>query len=153
MHYLFILKFLFIFKNNCTLQSAWAWSHLIWPWSRNDMQTLILTSCGSFHPEENPGVLSERTLWEAMGIERLWSAIPLPAQTGQSISVSKIIYAQTVKLLSSWCRLCSRCPSFPGGKCTPAHLSFMAFHLAWVTYIPIVTEIKIPTRSLGDLPG
>lgn len=60
------------------------------------MQTLILTSCRSFHPEENPRVLGECKLWEAMGIESLWSAVPLPAQTGQSISVSKGIYSQTV---------------------------------------------------------
>ena len=39
------------------------------------------------------------------------------------------------------------------GECTSAPLSSPALHLAWVVYFLVLTEIKIPPRSLGDLPG
>lgn len=49
MYSIVTLKFLFIFKDNWMLSTAWAWSHIIWPGSRNGIQTLVLTHSDLFN--------------------------------------------------------------------------------------------------------
>lgn len=146
----FILSFLYILRQLYTLGCLGSVTYNLalvgmtlghWAWPHAD----LLTS------QNECGVLGECKLWEAMGIKSLWSALSL-SHHRQAKHFPRARVTQTDCIQSIYARASNHALSSQR-KCMSAHLSSLALHLAWVVYILVLTKIKIPLRSLGDLPG